>query len=285
MRTIPSADTARFAAVALCTTLLLLLGRGPAQGFTFDVPKPTGFVVDEAGALTVGQKKRLIDLNRELQEKTGAEIAVVVVRSTEPEPPHDYAMAIAESWKPGSAKKDNGVVFLVATEDRQMYILTGYGAEGPLPDGLVGEIRDRIVRPAFRAGDYGAGIVDASNLMASLIAKDAGVTLTGVAPPRMPQRRRRQRGGDSSILVLFILFFILRSMFRGGGRGGRGARRGHDALGGFLLGSLLGRSFGHGRHGGVGGGGFGGGGFGGGGGGFGGFGGGGFGGGGAGGSW
>ena len=65
-------------------------------------------------------------------------------------------MAIAEQWKPGAKGKDNGVVFLVAVDDREMQILTGYGVEGALPDGKVGEIRDRLVVPAFRAGDYAA---------------------------------------------------------------------------------------------------------------------------------
>lgn len=258
----------------------LLLPAALSQAFTFEIPKPTGFVVDEAGVLNAQTKKRLIDLNRELQQKTGAEIAVVVVPTTKPEPPFDYAMAVAESWKPGSAEKDNGVVFLVATEDRQMYILTGYGAEGPIPDGLVGQIRDQIVRPAFRRGDYNAGILEATTTMASLLAKDAGVTLSGVAPPQMRRRRARGGGGLSSILFLLVLFAILRSVFRGRGRRGRGG----DAFTAFLLGSLLGRSFPRGGRGGFGGGGFGGG-FGGSGGGFGGFGGGGFGGGGAGGSW
>ncbi len=264
-------------APALC--LLFLLSANSAPGFTFDIPKPTGFVVDQAGVLDPATKRRIVELNEELKKKTGAEIAVVIVPTTKPEPPIDYAMAIAESWKPGSEKEDNGVVFLVATEDRQMYILTGYGAEGPLPDGLVGEIRDRIVRPAFRRGDYAAGILDATTTMASLIAKDAGVTLTGVAPPKMPRRRRARGGGFPSLLALLIVFALFRSMFRGGG-GYRGRRR-HDVASSLLLGGLLGRSFPRGGHGGFGGGGFGGGG----GGGFGGFGGGGFGGGGAGGSW
>lgn len=262
--------------------VVLLLAAATALAFDFDLPKPAGYVTDEVGVLSSATKQRLVDLNRELQQKTGAQIAVVIVPTTEPEPPFDYAMAIAEAWKPGSAEKDNGVVFLVATEDRQMQILTGYGAEGPLPDGLVGEIRDRIVRPAFRQGDFNGGILDATTTMASLLAKDAGVTLTGVPEPRLPQRRRSRRGGFPSVLLLLILFFVLRSIFRGGGR--RRGRRGEDEFTAFLLGSLLGRSFPRGHRGGFGGGGFGGG-FGGSGGGFGGFGGGGFGGGGAGGSW
>lgn len=263
--------------------VLLLLAAAASLAYDFDLPKPTGYVTDQAGVLSGATKQRLVDLNRELEQKTGAQIAVVIVPTTKPEPPFDFALAIAEAWKPGSTEKDNGVVFLVATEDRQMQILTGYGAEGPLPDGLVGEIRDRIIGPAFRRGDFDAGILGATTTMASLLAKDAGVTLDGVPPPQLLKRRRSRRLFDSAFpsVLLLVLFLLMRLTRRGGGRRGR---RGADAYDAFLLGSLLGRGFPHGRHGGFGGGGFGGG-FGGGGGGFGGFGGGGFGGGGAGGSW
>jgi uncharacterized protein len=210
----------------------------------------------------------------ELKQKTGSEIAVVTVPTTGDETDFDYAMQIAERWKPGDAAKDNGVVFLVAVDDRKMQILTGYGVEGPLPDGRVGEIRDRILRPAFRANQYSQGILAATQEIAGLIAADVGVKLEG-APRPQPRRQRGPGGlGVLVIVVLLILFFAF-----GSGTGYRGGRR--RAMGGFAAPVILGGGFGR-RHGGFGGGGFGGGL---GGGGFGGFGGGSFGGGGAGGDW
>src|SRR5262249_56302611 len=109
------------------------------------------------------------------KEKTGTEIAVVVVDSTAPLTAFDYAMKVAEAWKPGAKGKDNGVVFLVAVKDRQMHILTGYGVEGALPDGKVGAIRDQLVRPAFRRGDYSGGVRIATQALAGIIADGAGV--------------------------------------------------------------------------------------------------------------
>jgi len=272
-----------FAGIALVVCSLVFTSS--AAAFTFDVPKPTGFVVDRVGVLDARTKARIETVNEELRRKTGAEIAVVIVPTTEPEPIFDYAMAVAEAWKPGARDKDNGVVFVVAVQDRQMYILTGYGAEGVLPDGKVGDIRDEIVAPAFRKGDYAGGVWNAVATMASLIAGDAGVTLDGAPPP--PRARERSSGsGISALIVLVVIFLVLRGMFRGRRSGFRG-RRGRglaDDLGPFILGNILGRGFGGRGHGGFGGGGFGGS-FGGGRGGFGGFGGGSFGGGGAGGSW
>lgn len=264
----------RIAAGALALLAVVALAITASRGATIAVPQPQGYVSDFAGILDAGTKARLTGVIRELKDKTGAEIAVVTVRTTKPESAFDYAMAIAEQWKPGTKGKDNGVVFLVATDDREIQILTGYGVEGPLPDGKVGEIRDRLVVPAFRAGDFARGVSDATTTMASLIAADAGVKLTGVPPPT---RRRAPGGGGGGLgLLLVIILIIVVLNMMGGGGGGSGMRRRRGGFGGPII---LGGGGGFGRGGGFGGGGFGGSG------GFGGFGGGGFGGGGAGGKW
>ena len=263
-------------AVLLATLLLAIAAyAGIAQAAKIAVPQPQGYVSDYAGILDAGTKAKLTSVIRELKEKTGAEIAVVTVRTTQPETAFDYAMAIAEQWKPGDKGKDNGVVFLVATEDREIRILTGYGVEGPLPDGKVGEIRDRLVVPAFRAGDYARGISDATTTMAALIAADAGVKLTG-APQPVRRGTPSGGGGGLGLLLVNILIIVFLNMMGGGRGGGPGMRRRRGGFGGPII---LGGGGGFGRGGGFGGGGFGGDG------GFGGFGGGGFGGGGAGGKW
>jgi uncharacterized protein len=175
-------------------------------------------------------------------------------------------MRVAEEWKPGAKGKDNGVVFLIAVKDRKLFILTGYGIEGALPDGRVGEIRDRVVVPHFRAGDMSRGIRAGTEAIASTIAEEYGVRLSGA--PERPLRRQRDRASPFAVIVLFFLLLLLFGfrplLFR---------RRWHRR------GGVFGGTFGGGGFGGRGGG------FGGGGGGFGGFGGGGFGGGGAGGGW
>ena len=102
------------------------------------LPRPQGFVSDYVGVVDAATRRDLDVLIEELKAKTGAEIAVVVVDSMAPLTPFDYAMKIAEAWKPGTRGKDNGVVFLVAVKDREMFILTGYGGEGVLPDQVSG---------------------------------------------------------------------------------------------------------------------------------------------------
>lgn len=228
------------------------------------IPVARGYVSDYVGVVDASTTRYLNDLIQDLKDKTGAEIAIVVVESTAPLTDFDYAMKIAEAWKPGTKGKDNGIVFLVATKDRKMRILTGYGVEGILPDGRVGEIRDRLVRPAFRRSDYSGGIRAATEEMAAIIARSAGVQLRTVPLNHGAGTTRPIASGLLPILLLIIFLlllfrFPLLPLFMG-----PGSRR---------------AGFGSGFGGGFGGG------FSGGGGGFGGFGGGDFGGGGAGGDW
>ncbi len=97
--------------------------------------------------------------------------------TAQPLTPFDYALKIAETWKPGAKGKDNGVVFLVATKDRKMFIATGYGVEGVPPDGKVGAIQDEYIVPYFKQGDYARGILAGTQVMADLIAQEYGVSL------------------------------------------------------------------------------------------------------------
>ncbi len=240
----------------LCTAV------GSVRGEEPEIPAPVGFVNDFAHVLDADTARGLEALIGELRAKTGSEIAVVTVASTQPLTVFDYAMRVAEKWKPGAKGKDNGVVLLVAVQDRELFIATGYGIEGALPDGLVGQIRDQVIVPRFRAGDMPGGIRAGTEALAAQIAREYGVTLAGARIAPLQQRRRPQQVGIVPLLILVVVvIFLIRS-------------------GMWPLLFLP-----HGRSRGTFGGGFGGGGFGGGGGGFGGFGGGGFGGGGAGGRW
>jgi len=237
------------------------------RGEEVQIPPPRGLVSDFAGALSESTRQQLTSMLEELKQKSGAEIAIITVNSTQPLSAFDYAMKVAETWKPGAKGKDNGVVFLVATQDRKMFIATGYGVEGVLPDGKVGAIQDEYILPAFKKGDYDQGILEGARVMASLLAQEYGTTLTGV--PVRPVTTWKKVAGEldfeSIFLLGFVFFALLLSAFTGTGRS-RYSRFGNPYYGGRSS-----RGFG--------------GGFGGGSGGFGGFGGGGFGGGGAGRSW
>jgi uncharacterized protein len=255
-----------------------------------EIPSPEGPVTDRAGVLGQDVRQRLVRIIEQVRGRTGAEIAVLVVPSTAPDSIEDYSIAVFDRWKIGQQGKDNGVLFLVAVQDRRMRITTGYGLEGNLPDGKVGEIRDRAVIPLFRAGRYADGIVQGTEALAAAILGQAGGT-----PGSGVQAKPRQRAGQVGfrwtgvLLVVFVLLILVAVAVSAADRraasGGRGVGRRRTGWLPWGIGGGVGGGYGAwsgGRHGGWSGTGFGGG-FGGGG--FGGFGGGGSGGGGAGGSW
>jgi uncharacterized protein len=251
--------------VAAAVVALTLLARGPSTAADPPIPTPQGFVNDLAGILPAATEARVTRLLEELRAKTGAEIAVLTVETTAPLDDFSYAMRVAEAWKPGRKRDDTGIVFLVAVRDRKIRILTGYGLEGILPDGLIGEIEDEEIVPAFRAGRMDEGIERGVRALASRIAADRGVTLTGVPPPR--PRPAPPSPWVTAFVLLGLLVFVLLMLY-GASQQPR-LRRGRSIFPMPFPGPFGG----------------GGGGFGGGGGGFDGFGGGGFGGGGAGRSW
>ncbi len=240
--------------------------------------QPTGYVIDLANVIQPETRDKISAMAAELQQKTGAQIAVVTVNSLEGETKEQYAVDLYKHLGVGPKKTDEGVLLLVAPKDRQYKIEVGYGLEPVINDARAGDI-GRAMVPDLRTDDYSAAILTAMTQIAQLIAADKGVELTGV--PNRPRAPARATGLPWWLIFLgiYILFLIVRAVIRRGGGGGPGS-------------GLRSRGFGvppvvflPGGWGGGGGGWSGGGGFGGSGGGFGGFGGGMSGGGGAGGSW
>ncbi|MBW8868970.1 MAG: TPM domain-containing protein, partial [Acidobacteria bacterium] len=183
--------------------------------------------------------------------------------------------------------KDNGVLILVAVDDRRARIEVGYGLEGFLTDGVCGEIIRTSMLPAFRRGAYGEGLLNATTEVVSRIAKERNISIADLPQPRTERTPHISGAGAAAIvkliIVVLVIIFVLARSSRSGGVGPRGG--GGSGLLGFIIGQALanaGRRGGGWNGGGFGGGGFGGGGFGGG---FGGFGGGRSGGGGASGGW
>lgn len=242
---------------------------------------PTGYVTDLAGVIGAEKKASLEALCTELEQKTGAQLAIVTVRSLDGQSVEDYSVDLLRQLGVGSKKDNRGVLLLLAPNERKYHIETGYGIEPVITDARAGDA-GRAMVPFLRQGDYGDAVEAAAWQLAKYIADDSNVTLSGQPP--VTRIRHSNRGGGIGIfwviVGLFILFSILgrSSGMRPGGGGGSG-------LGWFLLGMLA--NSGRGSGGGWGGGGFGGGssGWGGGSGGFGGFGGGSSGGGGASGGW
>lgn len=227
---------------------IIVLLFGAASGAADNFPKPVGAVNDFARVIPPDYKNRMEGLAHEVMEKTGTAIVVVTVESLGDNELNDYVNSLYKAWGIGKKGEDKGVLIFLALKERKFRIETGYGVEGILPDGLVGEIRDRYAIPYFKKGDFGQGLSNTVTAVASVVAKAANVSITGGAPVAQPgEKRVRQRGG---LLPLIIIILILVSLL--------GTRQGRDLLPWLLLLAFTGRGGGSGGFGSFGGGGFGG---------------------------
>ncbi len=137
--------------------LLVLLGQQPAFGQTF--PKLTGHVVDEAGLLDLESESRLSDELGNVERLIGPQIVVVTVVSLGGKAIDDFTLELGNFWGLGDAKRDNGMILLVAPNERRVRIEVGYGLESSFPDELCQIILDETILPQFREGLMQEGIV------------------------------------------------------------------------------------------------------------------------------
>ncbi len=245
----------------------------------FEVPPkpPAGqqtSVYDYIGLLSPGQKSSLEQKLIRYSDSTSTQIVIAIISSTEGEDIQFLGANWAHEWGIGQAKEDNGILVLLARDDRRIAINTGYGIEEFLTDALSKRIIERVIIPEFRNEDYYAGLDRGADAIFQ--------ALTGqfTAPPSTSNGEEFPLQSILPFIIFLVILFILASRNKRGGGGSQGGRRkpGLDIWDMIIL-SNMGRSSSRGGWGGSSGGGFGGGGFGGG------FGGGGFGGGGASGGW
>lgn len=274
---------------ALAFCLLLIVVPAGAQSLA-PIPVLDSPVVDATGTLDAAQKQQLEAQALALQQRKGSQLQVLIVPSTQPEDIFDYTQRVFDQWKLGRKGVDDGVILVVAKDDRRVRIHPGYGLEGAIPDAVANRIIQEYLVPKFRAGDFAGGIGDATAVLVKLVDGEA-----------LPAPVSTHRGGDGEapagsggLFALFAAFVVatlirgvfgkaprlLRSAFTGGAAGGvtmllssvipLAAFAGIMGLFYGLFSVSSGRYARHGGWGGFGGGGWGGGGFGGGGGGFGG---------------
>lgn len=225
--------TSRVRVFLLLALVLLAFG---AMAVSPPVPDmPANYVVDLANIIDQGTEAKLDAILRELEQKTTAQVIVLTIDSLEGESLEEFSISLAhDRWKLGQKGKDNGVLMLVSMQDRKYRIEIGYGLEGVLPDSMVGSIGREYLRPYFMKGDYSSGMYLATLAVVQTIAKDAGVSITGL--PRMSKAPRgyNERRKASPVQIIFgILFFVaavilfikhpwLFLLLLLGGRGGRG---------------------------------------------------------------
>lgn len=221
----------------------------------FNVPEPTGefYVNDYANVMDQSTKDRIVDMGSRLQKtegSQGAQVVVLTVQTLNDRSLEEYSYEVAQKWGIGNKEADNGVLILLALDERKSRIEVGYGLEGALNDAKTGRIQDRYMIPYFKKDDFNTGLIQGYSAIVQEICEEYGLDASQFEHPYgLPLEE--ESGGDSSAIefiisgIVFLLVVIIGSIRRGG-RGGRG---GFFWFGGFGPG-------GFGRGGGFGGGGY-----------------------------
>ena len=203
---------------------LLFASAAPAQSLVA-VPPLTSPVTDITGTLAADQVAALDAKLRAFEQAKGSQVAVVIVRSTQPETIEQYALRVVEAWKIGRKGVDDGAILVVALDDRKLRIEVGYGLEGALPDASANRIIDEDIVPAFRRGDFYGGIATGVDRMLRVIEGE---------PLPEPELRSPSQGVPGLFSVLPFLFIF--ALF-----GGSIFRRLFGRVGGaFATGGLVG---------------------------------------------
>lgn len=220
-----SVNKARAGAALLWLAWLAALCGGPAARAQDLAPVPplTAQVVDLTGTLERAQQQALQQKLRAFEQRKGSQIAVLIVPRTAPETIEQYGIRVAEQWKLGRRKVDDGAILLVAKEERTLRIEVGYGLEGALNDATARRIVDELIVPRFRAGDFAGGI-------------DAGVDamLRVIDGEPLPAAASAADAVDAGPLGLLPLVFFGALMLGGLLRALLGRGKGAFAAGGLL---------------------------------------------------
>jgi uncharacterized protein len=188
--------------------LMLCAGFHPAEASTPEPPaKLSTYVVDLAQVVKADEAVKLNANLKALEEKTGAQVVILTVQSLDGENIEAFSLKTAEKWKLGQKGKDNGVLLTVAVKDKKYRFEVGYGLESVLPDSLMGSIGRQTLAPAFRRGEYGTGLLKASEAIAAGIVASRGNNL---------DRPTQKKTNWGLLLVPIGLLGIFLAIFSGG---------------------------------------------------------------------
>ncbi len=217
--------------------LILLFLLASFAAFAVDVPPLKARVTDLTGTLNAQQREALEQTLAEFESRKGAQIAVLMVPTTQPETVEQYSVRVEEVWKLGRKGVDDSVLLVIAKNDRRLHMEVGYGLEGVLPDAIAKRIIDNDITPRFKDGDFYGGIRAGVDRVMRVVEGEK------LPPPAAHATHPRSEG--PGVELLFPLFFfvliagaILRSLFgRVAGSGLVGGVAGFAAWA--LLGSLI----------------------------------------------
>ncbi|EEF23431.1 conserved hypothetical protein, partial [Ricinus communis] len=194
-------STSRLAWI-LAVVMCVLSGLTFAQDTSVAVPPLTAPVTDLSATLSAEQKATLNDELRAFEERKGSQVAVLIVPTTRPEAIEQYAIRVAEQWKLGRKKIDDGAILVVAKEDRAVRIEVGYGLEGVLNDATAKRIIDEVIAPRFSRNDFNGGIVAGVETIMKVIDGEP-------LPPADQSRPAQDGAGLTRVLPLVLVGVVV----------------------------------------------------------------------------
>ena len=198
--------------LALVALAQPVAAKGPA------FPKLTGRVVDEAHLLNPAQVVDITSKSEALEAQSGAQLVVVTVPSLQGMRIEDYSYQLGRYWGIGEEKRDNGVILLVAPNERKVWIATGYGARTRLTDAMASVIYRNAIIPKFKENppNYGGGIIAGVDQIVTQMQLPPAEAAKRAAAAEQSQRKSSSSGGDPMFLIflgLFVIFFVIRPLF------------------------------------------------------------------------
>lgn len=213
-----------------------------------DYPQLTEHITDNANIIDDNYKQKIIELAESIEKNTTVEIAVLTIESLEGDTPENYAINTFRKSGVGKKDKNNGLLILVAKNDRKYRFEVGYGLEGTIPDAMKVPIGDKIITPNFKNGDYGKGIYESMLAVEALITNNTEV----ISKYGLNETTTDIPGWLIILIIIIIVIVILALLVASDGGGGGsyggggwgGSSGGSDSGGGFGGGSSGGGGFG-----------------------------------------
>jgi uncharacterized protein len=199
------------------TTLLIFLLL-ISSVYAIDYPKLKEFVTDNADLISMEDEQKIIEIAKKIEQETSVEIAIVTINSLEGLDKETYALELFEQAGIGKKDKDNGLLILIAIEEREYRVEVGYGLEGLIPDSSKVTIGTRVLEPNFKQDEFGKGIYE-SLIVIQDILEGEGEILS-----RYKSTYTTKRRGVSPVTYAYLIFFVI-SMISGL-FGKKGRRRG-----------------------------------------------------------
>jgi uncharacterized protein len=190
------------------------------------VPPLSGRVVDQTGTLSTGDIASLTQKLKDLETRKGSQIAILIVPTTDGEAIAPFALRVAEAWKIGRKKIDDGALLVIAKNDRHLRIEVGYGLEGALTDATTRRIIDEVITPKFKSGDFAGGVSAGVDRMIRVIDGEK------LPAPEPEHWQSPTLGNWIDPFNPFVLAFVF--IFSGGLRAALGRLVGSIATGGFV---------------------------------------------------